>query len=524
MQKNISITIYPESTEGKLKMPWKNCISVGRAYDLIRHDLFNHLKFIQDTIGYRYCRFHAIFDDDMGVVTRDANGKLFFSWHQVDKVYDSLLQMGLKPFVELNPMPVALASGDQTMFHFKMNVTPPTKYDEWGLLVREFTKHLVGRYGLDELRQWYFEVWNEPNLSAFFSGSKDDYFELYRVCSESIKSVDPQLRVGGPATSKGSWISDFIEFCYNNNVPLDFVSTHLYPQDEFVQYKNKDESPHEPGKFFQDIVRSVSREVKSSPMPNLPIHWTEWNTQSATDSESVTWLENIFVDNLYAAACIIENCYQLDNECETFCYWIASDIFFESGLKHTPFSNTYGMLTIHGIPKASYNAFYLLNKMKGMILKIESSSDLPRGCNALATINGETLHVLLWNHHAINSPESDATWEGSVIFPHSGALNIVSYRVGHDGGSAWEIWKEMGSMANMTKSQEEYLHAKAKPKLEFYKVESLLKSPPKIKFSLKSNEVLYMEITRTEESIIREGSDKPEMERWNTGMGKKSEI
>ena len=159
----------------------------------------------QTILGYPYCRFHAIFDDEMDVVRRDKQtGKLIFQWHEVDKVYDALLKLSIRPFVKLNPMPAAMASGTQTMFHYKMNVTPPKSYEEWEILVEAFTRHMVERYGIEEVRQWYFEVWNEPNLSVFWSGTQDEYWKLYTASAKAIKRVDEKLRVGGPASSKGN--------------------------------------------------------------------------------------------------------------------------------------------------------------------------------------------------------------------------------------------------------------------------------------------------------------------------------
>ena len=141
-------------------MPWRNCVAVGRAYLLLRADLLEQFAAAQKELGYRYCRFHALFDRDMDVVERAKDGSQTFKWHQIDKIYDALLAMGIRPFVELNPMPDALASGTQQLFWYKANVTPPQDYREWELLVHEFAKHLVRRYGLDEVRKWYFEVSN----------------------------------------------------------------------------------------------------------------------------------------------------------------------------------------------------------------------------------------------------------------------------------------------------------------------------------------------------------------------------
>ena len=110
--------------------------------------------------------------------------------------------------------------------------------------MHEFAKHLVRRYGLDEVRKWYFEVWNEPNLSGFWSGTKNEYFKLYKASADGLKSVDGGLRIGGPASSKANWIQDMIDYCTDNGVPLDFISTHLYPQDEQVDYPDRKGSPY----------------------------------------------------------------------------------------------------------------------------------------------------------------------------------------------------------------------------------------------------------------------------------------
>jgi len=268
-----SIQIVAPKENHQLTMPWRNCIAVGRANNLLRADILEHLAYAQKIMGYRYCRFHALFDDEMDVVRRDEKtGKLIFQWHQVDKVYDALLKLGIRPFVELNPMPKVMASGTQLMFHYNMNVTPPKSYDEWELLVSAFTSHMVERYGLDEVRKWYFEVWKEPNLSGFWSGTQDEYWKLYTASAKAVKGVDAQLRIGGPASSKGNWIKEIITYTTKNKVPLDFVSTHLYPQDEQVQYPDRVGSHYKVGDFFSATVNEVKEWVKNSERPDLEIH------------------------------------------------------------------------------------------------------------------------------------------------------------------------------------------------------------------------------------------------------------
>ncbi len=113
----------------------------------------------------------------------------------------------MKAFVERSFMPSILSSGDQTVFHYRANVSAPRDLSQWSTLIRKLALHCVERYGIAEVRQWLFEVWNEPNLAAFGSGSQAQYFELYRYTAEALKTVDRGLQVGGPATADNAWIT-----------------------------------------------------------------------------------------------------------------------------------------------------------------------------------------------------------------------------------------------------------------------------------------------------------------------------
>ncbi len=206
------ITVTNVERSAPLRKPWKSAIATGYAPLLLRDDLQRHLAILQRDIGFRYCRFHGIFHDDMAVVARRKDGSLAFRWAQVDKVLDALQRLGLRPRVELSTMPVALASGTETIDDWRWNVTPPRDYAEWGQLVGAFARHCLDRYGLEEIAQWYFEVWNEPNID-FWAGSQGDYWKLYDVSAAALKAVSPRLRVGGPVSARAAWISEMIAHC-----------------------------------------------------------------------------------------------------------------------------------------------------------------------------------------------------------------------------------------------------------------------------------------------------------------------
>ncbi len=501
-----------------LKMPWKYCIGMGRAYELLRQDVMEHLTWLQKNIGFETCRFHALFHDDMDVMRLGEDGKPYYQWHHIDKVYDAMLEIGLRPFIELNPMPSCIASGDQTIFFYNMNVTPPSDFELWQDLIYQFTKHITERYGAEEVSGWYFEVWNEPNLRGFWSGTKEEYFELYKHAALAVKRVNPAYKVGGPASSKSYWLTDLINYCSENNVPIDFTSTHLYGQDEYVEYPNREGSPFEIGAFFTDTVKAARKEVDESCMPELELHYTEWNTQMATPERGVTWGENPDVDTHYAAAHIVKHCMELDGTLDSFSYWVATDIFEEGGIPDSPFSRTYGLLTIHGIPRASAHAFLLLNKLKGRQLLIENI-DLPKHVGVAATTEGDKIHFLAWyfNPHEIPTAELGlvATEIDLSSMLGDGDYRAIRIAIEPGSGSANEAWEALGAPRNITKQEEEFLRASAIPD---YKLARVRES--KLALNLKPGDVVYFEIAPyTEVSTLGRDGD---FATWDIMMGEKS--
>ncbi len=495
-------------TDRRVEFPCLKSISIGRAYELLRADVREYLTKARAEIGFEYCRFHALFHDDMNVVYTKENGEIGYHWHHIDEIYDFLLSIGMKPFVELNPMPEALASGDATMFWYKMNVTPPKDMKQWSELVFNFVKHLSERYGNEEVSKWYFEVWNEPNLECFWTGTQKEYFELYRHSALSIKAVDNRFKVGGPATAIADWIGDTIEFCSDNDVPLDFITTHVYPMDEHCRYKDG-ASPYKPGEFYRTIVKGVYDTVKNSKMPDLKIYWTEYNTLSCNSSETIQFLGNPALDRLYAASCIVRNMTEAMGLCESISYWVVSDIFEEARMPLLPFSGTYGLLTVNGTKKAAYNAFLFMKKMRGRLIEVDC--DAPVGAGIIAAEENGVYRLLLWNN-IIPETKGRAPWKDKI------KLNIErpdcylaeEARIREGQGSAYEVWLKLGKPSNLSPFNEEILRAKSEPEYTFYNIEK----SGEIEFSLGPDEVAYIEISARDYSNAEGGvkSSNPELE------------
>ena len=181
---------------------WEQMFGSGRAILSLREGYRADLRETRQVTGFEYVRFHGILNDEIGVYDEDAKGNPVYNFSYVDQIYDGLLANGVKPFVELSFMPAKLGSKPTThVFMGHPNISPPKDYAKWDALITAFAKHLIDRYGIDEVATWYFEVWNEPNID-FWNGTprQKTYFELYDRTASDLKNVSPRLRVGGPAT------------------------------------------------------------------------------------------------------------------------------------------------------------------------------------------------------------------------------------------------------------------------------------------------------------------------------------
>ncbi len=502
-----------------------NTIAVGSAWELLRHDLMQHLKDMQEELHFKYCRFHGLFHDNMAVVRRLEDGSIGYQWHHIDKITDYLLSVGLKPFFQLGAMPEALASRhDFYAFDWKMNTSPPADYNEWGALVENFVRHMVSRYGLEEVQSWYFEVWNEPNIGGpgknggFWSETVEEYIEkLYPYAAFAVKRVDESLRVGGPSTAGAANIPEFIEYCYKNNVPVDFITGHQYPMGEQCMYRN-DDSPYKPGEYFPaDFIRARD-EIRASSMPDLEIHWTEWNTMSSKSFEGITWLCNETVDNAYGAACVAHNMLSVKDTCASVAYWVASDIFAETGLPHSVFSCTYGLVNNRGIKKATYNAYKFLRKMKGKELECVTDGELRTGCGIYAAEEKDITRIIAYNQHHLQVKEQPV-WNDRVAIPvaEDSEYVITTAKISKEQGSSFEAWVDMGAPQDVTPTQEEYLRFRSVPAY------NLQLATPKdgiieLDINLKPNEVVYIEIEKKGIKAMARAMSAKELEAWNQNV------
>jgi xylan 1,4-beta-xylosidase len=444
---------------GPLNTMFKECIGAGRANEGLRADWQQQLKATKEDCGFKYIRMHGLLSDDMAVYRQDRNGNPEYNYQYIDVLYDYILELGMKPFVELGFMPSALASGSKTIFWWRGNVTPPSDYQKWEALIKNLVAHFTERYGAEEVKTWYFEVWNEPNLDGFWAGTREEYFKLYRHAATAIKSVNPGYRVGGPATAGAAWELEMIEFCQKNALPLDFISTHSYGVDQgFLDEFGSTGTVLSKDRWSvsRDVLQS-RKEIAGSPLPNLELHYTEWSA-SYTPADPIH-------DSYHEAPYILEKLKQVGKGPQSMSYWVFTDIFEEAGPRYTPFHGGFGLMNTQGIKKPAYHAYAFLNKLGET--ELSTTDTLSWVCKK----NNGDVQVLFWDY-TYTLPDSTnnqdyyvrdlpAKSKGTVTVDVSGLpagdYRLETYRIGYKLNDPYTAYYGLNKPNQLTRKQVEYL-------------------------------------------------------------------
>lgn len=475
-------------------------VGAGRANEGLRADWQQQLADVQQNIGFRYIRMHGLLTDDMGVYNEDAAGHPVYNFQYIDSLYDALLGLKIRPFVEIGFMPAKLASANKTIFWWRGNITPPKDAGKWSGLIHALIAHWRERYGADEIRNWYYEVWNEPDLSAFFSGDLDDYLSLYKTTAEAIKAECPECRVGGPATAMSyDYEQKFVRFCVANHVPVDFVSAHVYG----VKEGHLDETGTA-GTVLDPSPDAVvgrmkkSRElVRQSPMPKLELHFTEWSSAyTPTD---------YMHDQYHQASFILDKIKHASPYVDSMSYWTFTDIFEEGGPRFTPFHGGFGLINYQGIRKPSYYAYKYLSKLgeTDVASSDEQSWITKTGNNAV--------QALFWDYSPDVPPQgqNDQTYykqnlpardKGKVrlTLTHldNGYYNRQVYRIGYRINDAYSDYIAMGAPSQLSPTQVRQLKEENNGGVTQGKIVTINDGRYSDEFPIRTNDVYLVLLTK----------------------------
>lgn len=506
---------YSINVNGNEKIPFNNnvnyCVGTGRMGLALTKEYYDQLKIVQQDIGFKFIRGHGLFCDDVGIyqeyldktglkepkdfpdykaymeyVEQNAKKIIEYNFTYLDRVVDSYIELNIRPFLELGFMPYKMASGDNTVFYWKGNTTPPADYTKWCNMVQATLRHLMDRYGESEVLSWPIEVWNEPNLPGFWKDANiDEYFKLYELTSAAIKNVDQRFKVGGPAICGGAdekWMKGFLTYCHEHKLPLDFISRHHYctefPEDiGHYGYPKMMELDYTLQTLAdcRKIIESFD-EYKS-----LPFYITEFNT---------SYIPNCPVhDTNLNAAYIARTLAEIGDYATGYSYWTFGDVFEERGIPFTPFHGGFGLLANGGIPKPTYWTFKFFKD-----LQADEESCVYRDKNiVIIKTKSGSYKGIAWNL-TIETKEDEMDFEVVLPAVHKGQgrMCLLTKSVDEECCNPLKVWHDLGEWAHPTDAQNELLKSAANPLVKTSVIEAD-GDKSKISLTVKKHGVVYFE-------------------------------
>lgn len=503
------IEIDTNKNIGVINKTFLNVIGISRLKDVLDSTVQKQLEITQKEIGFKYLKTHSVFDDDLLVVTR-RNGQIYYNFSLIDKAYDFLLSNNIKPIVQLSFMPQELAKkNSKKIFLGKTIISEPKDINKWDKLVQTFLKHLINKYGINEIKTWLFSVWSEPSTSNFLFGLEDPvFFELYEHTYKDVKNIDKELKFIGPASfsaygkSEG-WLKKFLVFAKKKNIIPDFISVHYYDVDlSWIDDPNEKEK-YIPNRMylspidnsFDKFIMNIEDLLKELEI-NRTLLITEWNNTAS----HFDYLSDTCFKSSYIAKNVLNNM----DKVGSFGYWLLSDYHMENVLSNDEFQGGLGLFTINGIKKPSYYAFQLLSKMKGV--KVDS------GINYFVCKDGDKLVIYLYNYNHYSYDYSrqknySVTKRNRYtpfdkfeeLYLHlniknlSGEYEIKETIINRHNGSAFDKYLELGEIQDY-EIDPSYLNGISKPKILYKRIH--LQDGLLLDYDLEPFEVRMIEISK----------------------------
>lgn len=469
----VDIPIDGNATGVSFAKHWNWLTTGGRAIEGLRADWQAQFLELQSKLGFSHIRFHGIFNDEMMVYSETEDGHPVYNWAYIDKLYDFLLRAGVRPFVALSFMPSAMARSKETIFWWRGHIAPPQDQRKWNALVREFVRHCLNRYGMEEVSSWYFEVWNEPDLSGVcWAGTKQEYFAFYAETASVVKSISPKFRVGGPSMGYGSlwndnWAEEFIASCSDRQAPVDFFSFHVYSEYPNQKKEQAKLTTLMPPSFYLDSVNRLRSKLAGTDLPELALYMTEWNFS--------IYDRNLIHDTMFMGAFVVHHALQTLGALQSLAFWCFTDVFEESQVPVSLFYGGFGLVNRNGLKKPGFRAFELLGKLGDRLLA--------RGDGYVVTRDGSgCLQILMYNYAHVDQLFASGDWTGLTessrysIFEEKGdrvfrlRLNegeqrykLTSYRLDREHGSVFDEWIRLGAPAYPTEEELKFLQARSTP-------------------------------------------------------------
>ena len=460
---NTSTTLTPDwnATPAPLRHTWAPLANIDQFRWLSRGDVQRQLAMARDELGVRHVRAAAMYSPEMAVWDHDLvdwrkpakERTKRANWQLIDLSIEAIFELGLKPVYTTCFTPVGMTDDTTACWPDRNPTGMPRDLNQWTEFVSSGLRHHLARYGRDELRSWYFECWNEPNLKGhFFGGTREDFFQLWDATWRAFKSVDPGLRLGGPSTARAEWIPEFLDWTAKHGTSPDYLIAHVYnndsegqplsPFDGPASHKVKN-SPH----FASGVIRGTRRELVRHGFAG-EMHWNEWGR---------SWfLHDPCRETALEAAFIVKTMVEVSQEADHFAFWCLSDIYNQGGFQSSEFQGNYGLLSLHGLRKPGWFAHMMLQRLGMARVPMNGGDDL---INAVATRDGAEFRVLVYAYPEKHDASPDIVTV-RVALPPGCVRAPRLFRLGAMENNIVTAWKSLGSPAYPTRTQLGELQAK----------------------------------------------------------------
>lgn len=419
------------------------------------------------------------------VYTEDANGNPVYNWQIVDSIFDVLTKRGIRTIAEIGFMPEALSVKPQPYrHHWKPGVPydsiytgwayPPKDYKKWSELIYKWVKHCIKRYGEQEVKTWYWEVWNEPNI-AYWKGTIEEYFTLYDYTADAVKRALPQAKVGGPTSTGPRWdkaadfLKSFLQHCVDGKnyatgkkgAPLDYITFHAKGNPRVVNNHVQMNMAVQ----LQDAAKGFEIVSSFPSLKKLPIIIGEFDPEGCAACSVDFSPQNAYRNGTMYSSYTAASFAQLYAMEKRYNVNLMGAVSWSFEFENQPWFAGFRDLATNGVDKPVLNVFRMFGRMKGDMLEVNNSNTISLQtiidssvCNkpyvdALATIDAHNMYIMLWNYHDDDNKKTDITINLILQQLPSERVTMSSYLVDENYSNAYSLWEKMGSPQRVSEKQ-----------------------------------------------------------------------
>lgn len=453
-----------------LKKNWCRLMNIGRASDLLRYDVREHIRFLKETLDFEYGRFWNLMTDSMMI--RMDSTRTQYNFRLVDQVIDYLLELGIKPYIELGLK-------EETVFgRVEKSILEMANYNQIALIeqnkgfLEELVRHLVKRYGAGVVETWYIEL--EKNAVIHAHIDMETYFDVFDTVAGIFKTHVPGIKVGGAGfclNFAGKELPEILEGWKKRKYRPDFISIYSYPYIRNEELLDAGRNPYSPDEsYLYHQIREAKQAMEELQFEVPEFFVTEWSSTLSN--------RNRLNDGCYKSAYVMKNLIQNYGEADAVGYWMATDIYSEDIDSEKLLFGGCGLLSKDGIRKPVYFAYEHLHHLEKYILG--------RNQNAIVSYDGRGLFFICchnykhfnFRYYAQDESQVEIEYQNrlfednetlQMVFKihnvNKGRYQVKIFSVNQESGNVQTEWRKLDYFNELAMHEIDYLKAICQPRL-----------------------------------------------------------